>query len=292
MTNVKLYFSMLLVIIASVLFVGSLNITKLEQINVFDLGKDILQGEIKEYNIEEAKTYSCTIEKPNERTIILRIDDITPWNNLDLMKDMVQDINERGYGVSLGVIPKRLQESDKLIKWLQDINENPLVELSQHGYEHTENEFKSLSYQEAMKKIEVGREIMIRYFGEHPLNFIPPYNVESEGTVNALKNLGFKTLSGSINEFYIRDGFASAGYTATTYKYSEDKFVNADQVLKDCKASLDKNGVCVIMMHPQDFTEDGTVNKEKYSEFIKVLNGLQDLDAEVVNFGQAFCKEY
>ena len=277
----------LLLVISFFLFIFNAN-----QEYIFDQMANITQGSITKYSLEEVQTYSCIVEKPSERTIVLRIDDITPWNDLNLMRQMTDEIINRGYGVALGVIPNGIEKNRDIVRWVQKINENPNIELSLHGYKHEPNEFGTLNYQNARTKIELGTEIMAKYFGEVPINFIPPYNVESEGTIKALKDLNFKTFSGNHQEYYLSGDFAKAGYTATTYEYSQDKFVFADEALKKCETSINKNGVCVMMFHPQDFTTKGKIDEDKYAEYIKVLDGLKNLNADVMNFRQAFCKEY
>ncbi len=291
MNKTKIYFTIILVIIATILTVGSLSKSVLGDANAFTIVATLVHGTVPEYTPEEAKIYACTVAAPTEPTVILRIDDIVPWNNQELTQRMTDDILSRGYGVTLGVIPYGLEKDRPLIRWVQEVNKNPKVELSLHGYRHDQEEFKHLNYAQANTKIQLGRDIMIKYFGEYPINFIPPYNVDSDETIQVLKDLQFKTLSGSINEYIVEDNFAMAGYTATTYKYSTDQFIMADQVLHDCQASLKANHVCVIMSHPQDFTTDGKIDEAKYAEYTKVLDGLAALDAQVVNFREAFCIE-
>lgn len=259
---------------------------------VFEQMNNITRGSITEYSLEEANLYSCTIIEPENRTIILRLDDITAWNDLDLMERMTEDILSRKYGVNLAVIPHGIGADRDLVRWLQKIKENPEIELSQHGYDHSEEEFVNLNYEDATKKINLGKDIMVRLFGQIPINFIPPYNVNSKETMSALKDAGFKTFSGNKNEYNINSDFVKAGYTTTTYYYSQDRFVYSGEVLGSCKTTLDEGEVCAIMMHPQDFTTDGKIDEDKYAEYIKVLDGLKNLNAQVVNFRQAFCKEY
>jgi len=268
--------AMFLILLGSFLLVFDRN-----QIYVFEQIGNITNNVPSQYNLTDARTYSCTVERPLEKTVILRLDDIAPNNNLDLMKNMIKEITKRSYGVSLAIIPSRLERSNKLIDWLQNIQENPLIELSQHGYDHSREEFSNLDYDGAVTKINLGKDIMVRLFGQVPINFIPPYNVDSNETIDALKDLGFKTFSGNQKE-----------YTTTTFKYSTDEFVPAEKVLSECKADLDNNKVCVIMFHPQDFTVKGKIDEQRYGEFIKILDGLKNLNADVVNFRQAFCKEY
>jgi len=288
-------------ILVSLIVLGILSITLfifnenegyiLEQTNNLSFG-NLTQTQITEYSLTETTEYQCTLNMPEERTVILRIDDITPWNNLNLMEAMTREIIDRDYGASLGIIPKRMEEDRELIIWLQEINQNEKVELSQHGHEHSFEEFGNLNYEQALEKIELGKEIMMKYFGEIPLNFIPPYNLASNETIDALKDSGFKTYSGGTRDKLVEENFIREGYDATTYKYFTEEFIYAEEVLEDCNNSLDEKGICVIMFHPQDFTEDGKIVDWKYQEFIKVLEGLEGLDAQVVSFREGFCREF
>lgn len=292
MKPIKIYFSLTLLLIAGILIMGTSNRAVLGSVNAFDVINDLVEGKLQEFSFADAQAYPCTIKTPVNRTVVLRIDDIAPWNDLSLMQQMTDDILSRDYGVSLGVIPYRIDKDKSLVRWLQSTHDNSKVELSLHGYKHDEEEFNNLDYNQSKIKLELGRNIMIKYFGEIPINFIPPYNVESEETIQALKDLGFKTFSGSRNEYIVEDTFVAAGYTTTTYSYSNDLFVSSEQVLEECSNAIDKNGVCVIMVHPQDFTSNGKIDEAKYAEYVSVLDGLNSLDANVVSFREAFCEEY
>ena len=230
----------------------------------------------------------------NNRTIILRLDDVKAWQYYDITTDMTSLILSKNMTLTIGVIPKDI-EKDKILflPWLNKIKDNPNIEIALHGYLHERSEFKNLNEEEATYRIKKGKELLLKYADVVPVTFIPPENEFSDETLDALSNEGFKVLSAGnpkdikISQYNpIRDNLIYIGKTSETYNYHLNKFIPAEQVLKECKIRLDEDGLCVIMLHPQDFLSlDRTqIDEEKYNEFIKLLDGLEDFNADFKNF--------
>jgi len=228
---------------------------------------------------------SCEFEI-QKNTIILRLDDIAAWTYKDISRDIINEVLERNMSITLGVIPEYLEKDRRVVNWLNSIKRNPNIEIALHGYNHEPNEFMNLSKDEALEKIVKGKNKIKYSLGVVPVTFIPPYNEYSEAVKEALIEQGFKIFSAKEDEYEI-DDIISLGYNARTYDFYTSRFVPVDEVLEACKNSLRERGICVVMIHPQDYlVAEGSkeIDEEKYNEFIKLLDGLEDFNADFKNF--------
>jgi|SRR3989344_3315083 len=244
-------------------------------------------GEIVDYNKEIP---ACKVK--GNRTIILRLDDVKAWQYYNITTKMTDEVLSRNMALTLSVIPKDIEKDTKLfLPWINDVRNNPNVEIALHGYLHEESEFQSLSREEAAYRLQKGKDDLIKYIGIVPVSFVPPENEFSDGTVDALADTGFRVLAAgdsiAIKQYFeIGEKVLYLGKTTQTYNFDNKKFIPADQVLEECNASLDETGLCVIMIHPQDYlTADRTqIDEVRYDEFIKMLDGLENLNASFKNF--------
>ena len=205
--------------------------------------------------------------KLGDRNIILRLDDIQAFAWKEIQISMINDALKRDKTLSLGVIPLNLLDDKELSNLLKKNKCN--LEIILHGYDHSYEEFSNLNYSQADKKIKDG----IKILNEIELNittFIPPNNIFSNKTKDALINNNFKIISaGYWNSKY--------GFNVSTYNWEEKKLNDYKDVLKNCEKDLDNNKTCIIMMHPQDYLKN-------YSSYTKLLDGLDELNASVINF--------
>ncbi|MBI3623280.1 DUF2334 domain-containing protein [Candidatus Pacearchaeota archaeon] len=228
----------------------------------------------------------CSIKENNKGEIILRLDDVAPWQYYDITTKITEDVSSRNMSISLGLIPRNLDKDLKFLYWINKVKNDPRVEIALHGYDHSDQEFKSLNETEAYEKISSGKDLLLKYVNVVPATFIPPENVYSDGTKDALTKSGFKIISASKNEIDSYNNLTYLGYTAKTYYFNTNMFIPADAVLKDCDYSLSKKGLCVIMIHPQDYLEADhkSINQERYKEFLKLLDGIKQRNIETKRF--------
>lgn len=221
----------------------------------------------------ESEYNDCKVEKPY-RTIIFRLDDVGN-TRLAASKIITVSILENGFKVSLGVIPSRLDW--KTILWLRSLDSD--VEIALHGYEHSDSEFETLSKDEAIKRLESGRKSIYYKTGYKASTFIPPNNKYSTGTLEALNELGFKVISAKENELDFNNNIALIGFDTHTQN------IDTNKIIKICETRLDRNGVCTIVIHPQDFFDyQGQIDENKYNQFLALLDSLKELNAEPKTF--------
>jgi predicted deacetylase len=288
MIKTKLFFGFMILTFALTIIAGTLYSNDLEPVNVFNTATKLVQNLTESIPRSYVITQdTCTFNKPDEKTIILRMDDIGAWQYQKTLDILVKDILEKNMAVALGVIPRDLDEDKTTVRWLNKLKKNPNIEIALHGYTHEKNEFMNLSKEQASQRIDKGKNEIINTLGIIPITFIPPYNEYSAGTISALPENGFKVFSAKENEFNINGNLVSLGHTARTYEFDDSYFVPANEVIKDCKSSLENAKICVVMLHPQDYMINSDTDKldpHKYEEFTKLLNGLDNLDAQFKNF--------
>jgi len=151
----------------------------------------------------------------DRRTLVISVHDVAP-STFQLSKRAVRRMEQFGATCSLLVVPgpwngASLSDSPKFIDWLHDCEARG-HEIVQHGYTHEKlsapswsrvqsailtrgcNEFHSLGYSEAIRRMELGLKQLINY-DFAPTGFVPPGWLASEGTVQAANDLGFAYLT-------------------------------------------------------------------------------------------------
>jgi len=222
---------------------------------------------------------SFKINKSN-KTAILRIDDIqASWHD-DISKKMVEDALSHQAPTVLGIIPIDIESNKKLYSYLRDNRCN--IEIAQHGWDHRNNkdrslgEFETLSEEEAYNYIIKGKKILERLFYEPVISFIPPNNIYSSGTANALGKAKFTIISS--------EGDSPFDYHASMYDYPNNIFKSADAVIGECEERFKENDLCVIMLHPQEFTTNDIFDSVKYEEYLKILDELSKRNVSFIRF--------
>lgn len=258
------------------LFIQKMEYSIIPKSQIINYNPNFLTG-----NINSNPYENCTVTKPS--SIVVRIDDIGAWRNVEVAKNITDTLLANNISVVLGVIPEDIENDPEFMEWIRSIRDNPNIEIAQHGYLHEENEFENLTESQAYERIALGREEIIKYIGVIPSTFIPPYNVYSKGTLTALSEIGFKIItSGQVG--YTSGNVSVIGYNARTYDFTTSTFIDSEKVLFDCKRSLQRNGYCVIMIHPQDYTtlKDGkrVLDDYKYADLLNLIEGLKGLNRD------------
>lgn len=300
LVGIKIVFFVMIFLIMFIIFMG-LKFTKdVENLNLWISASKIADNNLSKINLLEFiynntendvldYNNSIPICSNNERVIILRLDDVKAWQYFDITEEMVSLVLSKNMTLSLAVIPKDIEKDSKLfLPWINDIKSNNNIEIALHGYLHQGAEFKNLSEEEATDKIKKGKELLLNYIGIIPITFIPPENEFSNETLNALAGEGFRVISAgdNTNKFNQLDNLLYIGKTTNTYDFTSEKLIPAEQTLAECNSNLNDKGLCVIVIHPQDYlTKDRTnIDKEKYSEYVKLIEGLENLNATFKNF--------
>lgn len=269
--------------LVSLLFIASVFYLYFFQVFHYNFTFDVNNDEMVTYEQEEH--YSCHINIV-EPTIVLRMDDVRAYSKQTPY--LVDEIINRNLQITLGVIPNHLGEDRSMQGYLTKISKNPNIEIAQHGTYHDESDMDMSREDLAKGKLEIQR-----YIGVDPVTYIPPYNRITPEALEVIAKR-FRVISGG--QGMLKEGdIAQIGYTVNTYSYLNKQPIPTEKIISDCKTSLEKTNLCVITIHPQEYSTDinhpTDINEGKLEEFNRLLDGLQGLDAKFSTFNElVFCK--
>jgi len=141
-------------------------------------------------------------------SLIIRLDDISPFINMNRFSIFMKVLGEYNIPAVLGVVPFHLgKEKIEKIAPLLHFLEDKGYEIAQHGYTHDQlsenagflgmkksSEFAGLPFEIQAERINKGKEIMEKA-GFSPTTFIPPWHTYDTNTIRALKTEGFRVLN-------------------------------------------------------------------------------------------------
>lgn len=209
-----------------------------------------------------------------ENKVVLRVDDIQAFAWRETTIKMVDEALANNMPMVLGVIPAKLQEDPIMSKYLK--RNHCKIEISQHGWDHQSEppEFTNLDEDAAYQRIIKGKAILQEITDFPIVTFIPPHNTYSEGTKKALERAGFLIISS--------EGSGVFDYTTSTYDSSKSALNPVSEVIDQCQEGLNKNNLCVVMLHPQDYTTNDQLDEEKYKKYSELLVELKKLNVSFV----------
>ena len=243
---------------------------------------------------------SFSHQAPHSRNyVIFRFDDIpydvpeNEYNLIDAELAIMDLFIEKNQKLSLALVASYVNESQSVIKKIEEGLNLDLFELAIHGWEHTDFALMSEIQQhkflfDALNKIE-------HIFGRCPQVFIPPYNSFNEHTLQAMKRLGISVLSSELdldeneafNMKHTQD--QSPGKRTEEEKQDplDDKVINSiyhipqmtgydtfkrsrlfkvpiKRILKEIDSNISRYGYAVITIHPQSIIKciDGKYTNE------------------------------
>jgi peptidoglycan/xylan/chitin deacetylase (PgdA/CDA1 family) len=284
--KIKLYLKVIvcLFIVAifwsSLLFGSPLYLVKVSENLIIKNDVDVNQPVIRYIDNQNLRA-----EKPTERAIILRMDDVQGYLWRALVINLTDSMLQKNMSVTLAVIPNRSLNDDVVMrKYLLDKIKNPRIEIAQHGFNHKENEYLNISEADAYNITRSGQDILRNYLRVDPVTFVPPYDEYNSNTTKTISELGFKIISAKKNEFQFNENIAYIGFNEETKISNQNNLIPVPDVLNACNKSLNDRNLCVIVIHPQDYADNGIMNRTRYSEFVDLLEGLKNLNAKSATF--------
>ena len=206
-----------------------------------------------------------------DNVIILRLDDVQAFAWKDISMRMIDEMIKKNIPATIGVIPKNLEEDEEIANYLKKTSCD--MEIAQHGWDHgrqsgnSKPEFEGVSKNTAYKRIIKGKEYLESIFDKEIVTFIPPNEVYSNGTVDALKQAEIPFLANTHT------------VALANYENNVSKLNSTDKIIDSCKQGFESDNLCVVMLHPQDYATNGYLDESKYSEFTELLNRLEELNA-------------
>ncbi len=252
---------------------------------------DSVKNMYNEKSIFIYKNDSCNFTIPNNKTLILRMDDVQGylWSNISI--NITETVIQKNMSITLAVIPFRSIDNDLIMRdYLLNNIKNPKIEIAQHGSYHSKEEMSHLGLTQKQEEdlIKSGKVELTRVLRVMPITFIPPYNDYDENTSKSLTELKFKIISAKQGEYKMNEStnLTFIGYAVATKYDTRSDLVPIAEIINSCNESLINNSICVVLIHPQDYVNDDkkTLNETRYTEFVKLLDGLKNLNATSATF--------
>lgn len=236
-----------------------------------------------------------TIDEPvlrkGDKIVVLRLDDVQAFAWSDISMRMIRDAYSYNAPVVAGVIPETLSEDIRLGNFLK--REHCNIEVAIHGWDHLGRpgigwlgfmtEFGEITYADAKEKIAKGIKELKKYNGNTaPVTFIPPFNLMSNDAKIAAADLSIKIIS-SIGSW-------TYDYHTTTFNFDQKRVIPVGAIVSDCEKSFEESSICVIMIHPQDYTNsEKKLDEELYRDYyIHLLEELQKKNVKFATFKQIY----
>lgn len=201
---------------------------------------------------------------PGDKTVILRIDDVQAWAWASTTRLMIDDAAARRIPLALGIIPIQFTEDVALVEFLQARACN--LEFALHGFDHQSvgpnqsiPEFGELDSAAARQRLQDGLAVLSVITDQPIVTWIPPLNIHSTGTQEVLNELGLTRWS--------TEGEAHWDYDSSTFSYDTHTLIPTDETIAGCVETFETSDVCIIMLHPQDFTTNDWHDAEKYDQY-------------------------
>ncbi len=275
--------------------------------------------------------------------VLIRDDDTNFFTIPRMLEEIYEEIFEMGIPVNLSVIPfvstetktyypwtnkklryepfipKEFENRNLCIPFYENLelteslaNMHEFIEIVQHGFSHSQNEFSSSNEVELREKILNGKKILEKSFGSTPKFFSAPYDAYSSNAFSLLKKhfqgatLGEFKLSNKLNVkhlplalmphyfnalrkgevFFINNNFLLLGHNG----FLIDPFVDIDKTKESLKASAIKNHrVMVLMQHywnyfysREECQVKDKLNKSLHNTFIDIVQWLKAEGARFV----------
>lgn len=280
--------SLSILILVAMLYFSNFNLNFLAH-SVFNLNaqrQNLVIGYLSFEKQNIINQSNCQFNLPQQKTVILRLDDVQAWTWNKISINLTQTILEKNMSVTLAVIPKNIEKNEVMKSYLLSVVNNSHVEIAQHGTNHTVEEFQNTSYNETYSLVWDGLEKIENTLDVRPVTFIPPYNEYNENVPPILSQFGFKILSAKPQEYKFDGNINHVGFDIKTKANKNYDLNPISEDITACKIALQQKNLCVVLMHPQDFVANDKVsmNETRYGNFTQLLDGLSNLNATSITF--------
>jgi peptidoglycan/xylan/chitin deacetylase (PgdA/CDA1 family) len=236
-------------------------------------------------------------------TVVLRYDDYSARSDSANDRRLIALLKQFRMAATFAVIPyvhslnthnpaetTLVPLEGKKLEILKEAVDSVGIEVALHGYSHQTNqfhvkgpdysEFGGLGFDEQLRRILKGRDLLQMELGVRPRIFVPPWGAYDSVTLNVLESLGFQMMSAHITGVRSR---------------SRMKFLPSTCTLDDLRSAVrsarsmgDPHPVVVVLLHPSDLgvRKNGMVGAERDSLESSLEWLSSQPDVEVRSIGQ------
>ncbi len=240
---------------------------------------------------------------PGRIRIVFRYDDYT-LEQSPLNDTLLAVFSRNKIPLTIGIIPfdekgKLINEFDSsMIDDLKTRIRNREIEVALHGYNHQNivqktrfkrkyySEFATAGYKAQYAKIKKGLDALDSLLDIHIETFIPPFDTYDNNTLNALTDLGVKTISASI--------FGATSCVSGNEKimYMPATIANFDELQSLLSRYKDENVTIILYFHPYTFRGESISYSDEYdisrqitlTQLDKLLQQVKSQDIDFYTF--------
>lgn len=190
---------------------------------------------------------------------------------------------DRRVPASVGVIAGMLQKDTRVINTIKEGVKKRVFEMMAHGFKH--EDFSKLTYEEQKHLLTLAKEKIYELFGVTSVTFAPPFHAFNSDTLKACMELGFKYFTSHIDlDTPGKRNMLTHWPTTVNTAYVENErwiLYPADRIIESLKASQDKYGYAVMIVHFAQFAKhlnsekENTVDPDRFIVYEKIIKWLK-----------------
>jgi len=152
-------------------------------------------SQIKPVQAIQFKRSTTTAPNIGAPCVIFRVDDVARGQYEDITERIIRIFAKNNAPLDIGVIPHASGQDSFEIPYLRTYLDAGVIDITMHGYQHTEAEFNSTDYETLKNNLIHARSQYEQYFGFAPVAFTTPYDFFSTEGYKAVQDAGFKIFS-------------------------------------------------------------------------------------------------
>jgi peptidoglycan/xylan/chitin deacetylase (PgdA/CDA1 family) len=267
-----------------------LTMTRSGGYSIVPISKINLDAPIAKAPVNYTDIYSCNC-------VAFRIDDIQDFYMTAQQYSLMNTFLDNHLGVTVGIIANNFGSDTDLVNFISSKASNPanMFEISNHGLYH--EDFSTLTQSEAVSRLTQAQSIIQAATGFRPSTLLLPYNNFNNGTIAAIKSVGFTRFSSSIQmdpPLYDLSNpdlwhFPIASQTSDPYNTAYFNHIPGSQTWEAIQQQVDRDGFAVVMVHPQEFSTRNpdnsytqALNQTALNDFINLINTVKNAGLRIV----------
>ena len=229
--------------------------------------------------------------------VIFRLDDVQDGWLVNTQRALFDFFANNALGpqaLVLGVIGNSMRGSTEFSQTLYNyLCINNKFEIACHGFNH--NDFSLMTDSEQENEFLMFSAMAREFFPELEVNtFIPPYNRINSCTINVAVRHGFSVLSGldsiyTKSNFFNNPSFMNCTVSTSTSFDENSSMCCFEEIFSVIQSQfLSKFDWCVVMLHPQEFSQGLTdeVNNSSLQTMQKVIEWCIENGHEITTFSE------
>jgi peptidoglycan/xylan/chitin deacetylase (PgdA/CDA1 family) len=229
---------------------------------------------------------------PGNRVTVIRIDDIQDypdspgWDYAE--KTVLQYQMSANLPTLLAVIASRFGNDANLTAEIKSGLSSGVFYVGEHGWHH--DNFTNMSLGDQATQMHYAKARIQTVLGFQTLAFIPPYNLYTSTTIEAMKKEGLTLISSATYTGDIprmEGGIMYLPQTVTTANVDNQSDiwdpVTLDSITEQITDSWSNFGIAVVVFHPRQFVDQsGAWSNDRWQIYLNMIAWLKNNNADIV----------